>query len=84
MKKIIFDNSWPASWKSSYKYDLLDIYGSQGDHGYAYQYANRFKHTLELVKKVSQPNTKILDLAAAQANTWLMWMVKVVLPTPPF
>jgi 2-polyprenyl-3-methyl-5-hydroxy-6-metoxy-1,4-benzoquinol methylase len=68
MKKIVFDNSWPASWKDCYNYDLLEIYKDPSHRGHTYQYENRFEHTLELVKKVSQPGAKILDLAAAQGN----------------
>ncbi len=68
MKKIVFDNSWPTSWKDCYNYDLLEIYKDLSHHGHTYQYENRFKHTLELVKKISQPGAKILDLAAAQGN----------------
>jgi 2-polyprenyl-3-methyl-5-hydroxy-6-metoxy-1,4-benzoquinol methylase len=68
MKKVVFDNSWPTSWKSCYDHDLLEIYGDSRIRGYSYHYANRFKHTLELVKKTVQPGAKILDLAAAQGN----------------
>lgn len=68
MKKVVFDNSWPESWKDCYGHDLLEIYKDPSRRGYTYQYENRFRHTLDLVKKVSQPGAKILDLAAAQGN----------------
>jgi 2-polyprenyl-3-methyl-5-hydroxy-6-metoxy-1,4-benzoquinol methylase len=68
MKKIAFENNWPASWKNCYDFDLQEIYKDLRCRGYTYQYENRFKHTLEVVKKISQPGAKILDLAAAQGN----------------
>ncbi len=68
MKKIIFNSNWPESWQQSYSHDLLDIYGELSDVGYVYQYANRRKHTIELVQKIAPPGAKILDLAAAQGN----------------
>jgi hypothetical protein len=36
MKQLIFQNDWPDSWKYSYPYDLLEIYGSFDAPGYAY------------------------------------------------
>ncbi|MBD2692157.1 methyltransferase domain-containing protein [Anabaena catenula] len=68
MKKIVPQSNWHDSWKFSYPFDLLEIYGSLNNHGYAYAYANRRRHTLELIQKIAQPGAKILDLAAAQGN----------------
>lgn len=68
MKHITLEDKWPRSWRDSYAYDLLEIYGSVYCYGGAYAYANRRQHTLELVKKVSVPGAKILDVAAAQGN----------------
>ena len=68
MKKIAPENRWLESWKYSYQYDRLEIYGDMSCHGYAYAYANRRKHTLELVQEVAQPKAKILDVAAGQGN----------------
>lgn len=70
MKKLTFQDSWPKSWKYSYPYDLMEIYGEMGHLGYSYvyAYANRRRHTLELVQKVAQPGAKVLDVAAAQGN----------------
>jgi 2-polyprenyl-6-hydroxyphenyl methylase/3-demethylubiquinone-9 3-methyltransferase len=72
MRKVEYSDSWLDSWKSSYKYDLLEIYGEDRTHGYVYAYANRRKHTIELVKKVASPGAKILDVAAAQGNFSLL------------
>ncbi len=68
MKKINLNSNWPSSWQQSYSHDLLDVYGELSNRGYAYQYANRRRHTLELVQKVAQPSAKVLDVAAAQGN----------------
>lgn len=68
MKKISFDSNWPESWQHSYAHDMLDIYGDLSNRGYAYQYASRRQHTLELVQKVAPLGAKILDVAAAQGN----------------
>lgn len=63
--------SWPDSWRESYQYDLLEVYGTVGDRGYAYAYAERWKHTMALVQKVAPQGARILDVAAAQGNASL-------------
>jgi 2-polyprenyl-3-methyl-5-hydroxy-6-metoxy-1,4-benzoquinol methylase/glycosyltransferase involved in cell wall biosynthesis len=68
MKKIIPQDNWPDSWKYSYSYDLLEIYGEMSNRGYAYAYGNRRQHTLELIQKVAKPGSKVLDVAAGQGN----------------
>ncbi|HEY9810714.1 MAG TPA: methyltransferase domain-containing protein [Halomicronema sp.] len=68
MKKIVWQDNWPDSWKYSYGYDLLEIYGEMSNRGYAYAYANRRQQTLELIQKVAQPGSKVLDVAAGQGN----------------
>lgn len=72
MKKVTPQPSWHESWKYSYQYDLLEIYGETSYRGYAYAYANRCQHTLDLVKKVAKPGAKVLDVAAAQGNFSLL------------
>ncbi|MBD1834035.1 methyltransferase domain-containing protein [Cyanobacteria bacterium FACHB-472] len=68
MKKVQPQDSWCESWKYSYPYDLLEIYGDMSYRGYAYAYANRRQHTLELVQKIARPGAKVLDVAAGQGN----------------
>lgn len=73
MKKVALEPSWPASWKYSYPYDLLEIYGEEEScKGYAYAYSNRRRHILELVQKITKPGAKVLDVAAGQGNFSLM------------
>ncbi len=68
MQTIKYQDNWQKSWKESYTYDLMEIYGDRSCPGYVYTYANRKKHILELIQKVAQPGDKILDVAAAQGN----------------
>ncbi len=68
MRRVNPQEGWPDSWKRSYQYDLLEIYGQTNHRGYAYAYAERRRHTLELVQKAARPGARILDLAAAQGN----------------
>jgi 2-polyprenyl-6-hydroxyphenyl methylase/3-demethylubiquinone-9 3-methyltransferase len=68
MKKPIYQESWCDSWKLSYQYDLLEVYNSQENLGYAYAYNNRYKQTIKLIKEVAKSKAKILDVAAASGN----------------
>jgi 2-polyprenyl-3-methyl-5-hydroxy-6-metoxy-1,4-benzoquinol methylase len=72
MKPVVLDPSWPESWKLSYKYDRMEIYGDRSHKGYVYAYQNRQRKTLEAVKQVTSPGARILDLAAAQGNFSLL------------
>ncbi|MBA3962736.1 MAG: methyltransferase domain-containing protein [Chthoniobacterales bacterium] len=68
MKKVTFDENWPESWKSSYFYDLEEVYGPYGHLGYAYAYKKRRRETLRLLTEVLEPGARVLDVAAAQGN----------------
>ncbi len=68
MKHPTFDDSWPSSWKTSYHYDLEEIYGPFTHLGYAYAYKKRRRETLRLLTEVLPPGTRVLDVAAAQGN----------------
>lgn len=72
MKQVSLQDDWPDSWKYSYPYDLMEIYGSSEAPGYSYAYSNRRKNVLEIVEKVAKPGAKILDVAAAQGNFTLV------------
>ena len=49
MKRLHPSDDWPKTWRESYAYDLQEVYGEIGNHGYAYAYANRRRRTLELI-----------------------------------
>jgi 2-polyprenyl-3-methyl-5-hydroxy-6-metoxy-1,4-benzoquinol methylase len=68
MKRVHLQENWPESWKSSYPYDLEEVYGAGSIRGYAYAYDNRRRQTLRLLKEVLAPGARILDIAAAQGN----------------
>ena len=69
MRQLDFDKSWPESWKYSYPYDEIEIYGKESkDFGYAYAYDNRKRKALELLTSVLPKGSHILDVAAAQGN----------------
>lgn len=68
MKRPTFDENWPQSWKSSYFYDLEEVYGPFRHLGYAYAYENRRRETIRLLTEVLEPGARVLDIAAAQGN----------------
>lgn len=68
MKQPTPTPEWPDSWKSSYEYDKMEVFGADGVRGYIYAYETRRRHTLDLVKSVAPAGGKILDIAAAQGN----------------
>ncbi|MBW4418222.1 MAG: methyltransferase domain-containing protein [Myxacorys californica WJT36-NPBG1] len=72
MKNVEFDPTWSDTWKYSYKFDLVEVYGSDAHRGHTYAYQNRLKQTLALVQKVAKPGAKVLDVAAAQGNFSLL------------
>ena len=68
MKRLHISENWPDSWKYSYPYDLMEIWGETTHRGYAYAYASRQERTLQLISEALPPGSKILDVAAAQGN----------------
>jgi 2-polyprenyl-3-methyl-5-hydroxy-6-metoxy-1,4-benzoquinol methylase len=68
MKRPTPTQAWPDSWRESYEYDGLELFGEAHHPGYAYAYAARRRHTLELIARAAPPPASILDVAAAQGN----------------
>lgn len=68
MKRLTFDPAWPESWRYSFPYDELEVWGGLANRGYVYQYAERRRHALELVARAQPPPARVLDLAGAQGN----------------
>lgn len=68
MRHVPLQENWPESWKYSYPYDLLEVFGALHHRGYAYAYAERRRHVLELVGRAAPPPATVLDIAAAQGN----------------
>ena len=72
MRRVYIQDSWPESWKTSYIYDLEEVYGEISNPGYAYAYESRRKQTLKLLTEVLPPGSRVLDIAAAQGNFSLL------------
>ena len=68
MKRVVPDESWPDSWRYSYRYDLMEVYGQISIPGYVYSYRNRRRLTLDLLSEVVPVGSRVLDLAAGQGN----------------
>ncbi len=61
-------SDWPESWRSSFHYDCLEVWGEQAASGYARAYRARRTLILDWVRRVAAPGARILDIAAAQGN----------------
>ncbi len=72
MRRIFVEDNWPESWKSSYKYDLEEIYGESSNRGYGYAYQTRRNETLNLLQSALPAGARVLDIAAGQGNFSLL------------
>jgi 2-polyprenyl-6-hydroxyphenyl methylase/3-demethylubiquinone-9 3-methyltransferase len=72
MKRVVSEPGWPDSWKLSYSYDLLEVYGSRENLGYSYAFARRRSEALDLLANVLPHGGRVLDVAAAQGNFTLL------------
>jgi 2-polyprenyl-3-methyl-5-hydroxy-6-metoxy-1,4-benzoquinol methylase len=72
MRRVTPAPDWPSSWRSSYEYDLQDIYGEVSNPGYCYAYDNRRRHTLQLIRQAAPAGARLLDIGAAQGNFSLL------------
>lgn len=68
MKRPVFCNEWPESWKQSYAYDCQEVWEDISNYGYAYAYENRAAKTLHAVSSRLEKGSRILDIAGAQGN----------------
>lgn len=68
MRRPAYSESWPESWKLSYHYDELEMWGSTGDRGYCNQYRIRHDWALRNVQELVPAGGSILDVAAASGN----------------
>ena len=68
MKRVEPHASWPESWRYSYKYDLLEVYGDKSDPAYSLAYAARTRLVLDLIASICPPPASVLDVAAGQGN----------------
>lgn len=68
MKQVVLQDDWVASWKTSFEYDRMEVYGERHHRGYLYAYDNRRRKTLGLLDAVLRPGSTVLDIAGAQGN----------------
>lgn len=71
MRRPDFRADWPASWRTSYDYDKLEVFDGGRDAAYATAYRIRRRRTLELIESAASPPARVLDVAAAQGNLTL-------------
>lgn len=68
MRKPTPAPDWPASWKLSYQFDLVEVFGERADPGYTWSYRERQRRVLEALRAAVPSGGAILDIAAAQGN----------------
>lgn len=68
MKVPLFDPTWPESWKLSHLYDQYELEGKGTYRGYVYGYRQRFRTTIDMIRRTVPSGSRVLDVAAAQGN----------------
>jgi 2-polyprenyl-6-hydroxyphenyl methylase/3-demethylubiquinone-9 3-methyltransferase len=68
MKTLQYSEDWPETWKYSYPYDCLEVFGALERPGYRLAYSARRDATFRLIAEAAPPGARILDVAAAQGN----------------
>jgi 2-polyprenyl-3-methyl-5-hydroxy-6-metoxy-1,4-benzoquinol methylase len=68
VRKVTPEAGWPASWRHSYPYDLVEVFGSSENAGYRLAYATRRSSALNALTALLPPPARLLDVAAAQGN----------------
>ena len=63
-----YSEAWPESFRLSYSYDELELWGNRQDLGYTYQYRNRREWALHAIEELVPAGGTILDVAAASGN----------------
>lgn len=64
-------SDWPESWKLSFHYDRVELYGEDRRSAYAFSSRQRRQRILELVRQAAPPGARVLDVAAGQGNSTL-------------
>ena len=68
MKRISPSKDWRPSWKKSYQFDLLEVYGERPKLGYSLLYKLRSSIIIKSISRYLQRGSSILEIAAAQGN----------------
>ncbi len=80
MRHVPFQETWPESWRYSHPYDRLEIWGDLRHRGYAYAYAERRRHALELIRRAVAPPARVLDIAAAWETMIFVVVTAILVP----
>jgi 2-polyprenyl-3-methyl-5-hydroxy-6-metoxy-1,4-benzoquinol methylase len=68
MRKPVFNEAWPQSWKDSYEFNEMELWGGKKNLGYTYSYLNRRQKILDAANRLLAKGAKILDVAGAHGN----------------
>lgn len=68
MRQPTYSESWPESWKFSYRCDKIELWGSRIDLGYSYLYQIRQGWSLRTAQELLPAGGAVLDVAGAQGN----------------
>ena len=74
MKTVDYNSNWVQSWKESYVYDQVEVFGGKTSKnlGYYYAYKMRQRKAFDLLHKYLPVGAEVLDIAAAQGNFSLL------------
>ena len=64
----VYSDTWPQTWKTSYRFDKEEVFGQITNWNYYYSYCNRKKAALDMLCKDLPKGSRILDVAAGQGN----------------
>ena len=68
MKRISPAKDWKPSWRKSYQFDLLEVYGERPKLGYSLFYKLRSSIIIQSISQYLERNSSILEIAATQGN----------------
>ncbi len=66
--RLVYNDSWPESWKLTHVYDELEVWGSRRDPGYVNQYRVRHGWSMQSIEDTIPSGSEVLDVAAAGGN----------------
>ncbi|MGI9193029.1 MAG: class I SAM-dependent methyltransferase [Actinomycetota bacterium] len=72
------EKNWPASWSTSYAFDLIEVEGlaSRATQGHRYAYKARVDYVIALVRRTVPLGATVLDVGAGQGNLTL-WLAEL-------
>jgi 2-polyprenyl-6-hydroxyphenyl methylase/3-demethylubiquinone-9 3-methyltransferase len=68
MLRLAYDDNWPESWKKTYVYDEVEVWGSRHNLGHTYQYRARRNWSIHSIEESIPRGGEVLDVAAGGGN----------------